>query len=84
LLLGSIGASFAAQTVVLFILGLRNLFGPPLNLADVGLSVAAGAAPLLAIEILRGREHFQSVAFGLALIGLEDDVGPWAIWVSGR
>jgi hypothetical chaperone protein len=22
-------------------------------------------------------EHFQSVAFGLALIGLEDDVGPW-------
>ena len=22
-------------------------------------------------------EHFQSVAFGLALIGLEDDLGPW-------
>jgi hypothetical chaperone protein len=22
-------------------------------------------------------ENFQSVAFGLALIGLEDDVGPW-------
>jgi hypothetical chaperone protein len=22
-------------------------------------------------------DHFQSVAFGLALIGLEDDVGPW-------
>jgi hypothetical chaperone protein len=22
-------------------------------------------------------EHFQSVAFGLALIGLEDDAGPW-------
>ncbi|HEX3419246.1 MAG TPA: Hsp70 family protein, partial [Stellaceae bacterium] len=24
-------------------------------------------------------EHFQSVAFGLALIGLEDDVGPWLV-----
>ena len=23
-------------------------------------------------------ENFQSVAFGLALIGLEDDLGPWA------
>jgi P-type Ca2+ transporter type 2C len=54
LLLGSIGASFAAQTVVLFVPGLRNLFGPPLGLADFGLSAAAGAAPLLAIEILRG------------------------------
>ncbi|MFL5267207.1 MAG: HAD-IC family P-type ATPase [Stellaceae bacterium] len=54
LLLVSIGASFAAQTVVLFIPGLRNLFGPPLRLADFGVSVAAGAAPLLAIEILRG------------------------------
>jgi Cation transporting ATPase, C-terminus len=54
LLLGSIGASFAAQAAVLFIPGLRNLFGPPLSLADFGISVAAGAAPLLAIEILRG------------------------------
>jgi hypothetical chaperone protein len=26
---------------------------------------------------LAGGENFQSVAFGLALIGLEDDVGPW-------
>jgi hypothetical chaperone protein len=24
-------------------------------------------------------ENFQSVAFGLALIGLEDDVGPWLV-----
>src|SRR5215471_9765261 len=54
LLLGSIGASFAAQAAVLFIPGLRNLFGPALSLADFGISVAAGAAPLLAIEILRG------------------------------
>jgi len=23
-------------------------------------------------------ENFQSVAFGLALIGLEDDLGPWS------
>jgi Ca2+-transporting ATPase len=60
LLLGSIGASFAAQTVVLFIPGLRNLFGPPLSLADFGLSVAAGAAPLLAIEILRGLNSFRA------------------------
>ncbi|HWB48137.1 MAG TPA: Hsp70 family protein [Stellaceae bacterium] len=26
---------------------------------------------------LAGGENFQSVAFGLALIGLEDDLGPW-------
>jgi P-type Ca2+ transporter type 2C len=54
LLLGSIGASFAAQAAVLFIPGLRNLFGPPLSLPDFAISVAAGAIPLLAIEILRG------------------------------
>src|SRR5690242_125221 len=60
LLLGSIGASFAAQTVVLFIPGLRNLFGRPLRLADFGISVAAGAAPLLAIEILRCIDSFRA------------------------
>jgi Ca2+-transporting ATPase len=54
LLLGSMGASFAAQAAVLFIPGLRNLFGPPLSVADFAISVAAGAVPLLAIEILRG------------------------------
>jgi P-type Ca2+ transporter type 2C len=54
LLLGSIGASFAAQAAVLFVPGLRNLFGPPLSLAEFGVSLAAGAAPLLAIEFLRG------------------------------
>jgi Ca2+-transporting ATPase len=53
-LLGSIGASFAAQAAVLFIPGLRNLFGPPLSVADFAISVAAGAVPLLAIDILRG------------------------------
>ena len=69
LLLGSIGASFAAQTAVLFIPGLRNLFGPPLSLADFGLSVAAGAAPLFAIEILRGLNSFraQSASSSIAL-----------------
>jgi P-type Ca2+ transporter type 2C len=54
LLLGSIGASFAAQATVLFVPGLRNLFGPPLSILDFAISVAAGAVPLIAIEILRG------------------------------
>jgi P-type Ca2+ transporter type 2C len=53
LLLGSIGASFAAQATVLFVPGLRNLFGPPLSVLDFAISVAAGAMPLIAIEILR-------------------------------
>jgi len=54
LLLGSIGASFAAQATVLFLPGLRSLFGPPLSVLDFAISVAAGAVPLIAIEILRG------------------------------
>jgi hypothetical chaperone protein len=29
------------------------------------------------VDRLADGENFQSVAFGLALIGLEDDVGPW-------
>jgi hypothetical protein len=37
----------------LFIPGFRNLFGPALGIADFGISLAAGAAPLLAIEALR-------------------------------
>jgi Ca2+-transporting ATPase len=53
LLLGALGVSFAAQAGALFVPGLRNLFGPPLGLADFGISAVAGAAPLLAIEILR-------------------------------
>src|SRR5215471_5287279 len=53
LLLGSIGASFAAQAAVLFVPGLRNLFGPPLSLAEFCISLAAGTVPLVAIEVLR-------------------------------
>jgi hypothetical chaperone protein len=29
------------------------------------------------VERLADRDNFQSVAFGLALIGLEDDLDPW-------
>jgi P-type Ca2+ transporter type 2C len=53
LLLGALGISFAAQAAALFIPGIRRLFGPELGAADFGISVAAGIAPLLAIEILR-------------------------------
>ena len=56
LLFGAPGVSFAARAAALFVPGLRNLFGPPLGIADFGISVAAGAAPLLAIEILRGAQ----------------------------
>jgi Ca2+-transporting ATPase len=54
LLLGALGISFAAQAAALFIPGIRSLFGPELGLADFGISLAAGVAPLVAIEILRG------------------------------
>jgi Ca2+-transporting ATPase len=57
MLFGALGASFAAQAAALFVPGLRNLFGPPLGIADFGISVAAGAAPLLAVDILRAVEH---------------------------
>ena len=50
---GALGSAFAAQGAALFVPGLRNLFGPALGLADFGISLAAGAAPLLAIEVLR-------------------------------
>jgi hypothetical protein len=53
-LLGALGISFAAQAAALFIPGIRSLFGPQLGLADFGISLAAGVAPLVAIEILRG------------------------------
>ncbi len=50
---GALGSAFAAQGAALFVPGFRNLFGPALGIADFGISLAAGAAPLLAIEVLR-------------------------------
>jgi Ca2+-transporting ATPase len=50
---GALGGAFAAQAGALFIPGFRNLFGPALGIADFGISLAAGAAPLLAIGALR-------------------------------
>ncbi len=50
---GALGCAFAAQGAALFIPGFRNLFGPALGIADFGISLAAGAAPLLAVEVLR-------------------------------
>jgi Ca2+-transporting ATPase len=50
---GALGCAVAAQGAALFIPGFRNLFGPALGIADFGISLAAGAAPLLAIELLR-------------------------------
>ena len=50
---GALGIALAAQVAALFVPGLRNLFGPPLDITDFGISLAAGAAPLLAIEVLR-------------------------------
>jgi P-type Ca2+ transporter type 2C len=51
--LGALGISFAAQVAALFVPGFRNLFGPPIGIADFAISAAAGAAPLLAIEVMR-------------------------------
>jgi Ca2+-transporting ATPase len=53
LFFGALVCAFAAQGAALFIPGFRNLFGPALGIADFGISLAAGAAPLLAVEILR-------------------------------
>jgi P-type Ca2+ transporter type 2C len=50
---GALGCAFAAQGAALFIPGFRNLFGPALGIADFGISLAAGAAPVLAIQALR-------------------------------
>jgi Ca2+-transporting ATPase len=50
---GALGCAFAAQGAALFVPGLRNLFGPALGIVDFGISLAAGAAPLLAVEVLR-------------------------------
>jgi Ca2+-transporting ATPase len=51
--LGALGCAFAAQGAALFVPGFRDLFGPAIGIADFGISLAAGAAPLLAIEALR-------------------------------
>jgi Ca2+-transporting ATPase len=51
--LGALGGAFAAQAAALFIPGFRNLFGPALGAADFAISLAAGAGPLLAIEVMR-------------------------------
>jgi Ca2+-transporting ATPase len=53
LLFGALGLSFAAQIAALFLPGLRNLFGPSIGIAPFAVSVAAGAAPLLAIKVAR-------------------------------
>ena len=50
---GALGCAFAAQGAALFVPGFRNLFGPALGIGDFGISLAAGAAPVLAIEALR-------------------------------
>jgi hypothetical protein len=44
----------------LFVPGFRNLFGPALGIADFGISLAAGAAPLLAIEVLRKAQSYPT------------------------
>ena len=54
--LGALGSAFAAQAAALFLPGFRNLFGPPLGVGDFGISLAAGAAPLLAIEAIRNAQ----------------------------
>jgi len=43
----------------LFLPGFRNLFGPALGVRDFAVSLAAGAAPLLAIEVLRRAQLTQ-------------------------
>ena len=57
---GALGCAFAAQGAALFIPGFRNLFGPALGIADFGISLAAGAAPLLAIEVLRKAQSYPT------------------------
>ena len=57
---GALGGAFAAQTAALFVPGFRNLFGPALGIADFGISLAAGAAPLLAIEVLRKAQSYPT------------------------
>lgn len=51
-LFGAVGIAFAAQLAALFLPGFRHLFGPGISLAEFGISIAAGAAPFLAIECL--------------------------------
>jgi Ca2+-transporting ATPase len=51
--LGAVGIAFAAQLAALFLPGFRSLFGPALGIADFGISMIAGVAPMLAIELLQ-------------------------------
>lgn len=53
LFVGTLGISFAAQAAALLLPGLRRLFGPPLGLGGFAMSLGAGAAPLVAIDILK-------------------------------
>jgi len=57
---GALGCAFAAQSAALFIPGFRNLFGPAIGIADFGISLAAGAAPVVAIELLRRAQSYPS------------------------
>jgi Ca2+-transporting ATPase len=57
---GALGCAFAAQGAALFVPGFRNLFGPALGIADFGISLAAGAAPVLAIEVLRKAQSYST------------------------
>jgi P-type Ca2+ transporter type 2C len=50
---GALGSAFAAQAAALFIPGFRNFFGPALGVAEFSISLAAGAAPLVVIQMLR-------------------------------
>ena len=55
--LGALATAFAAQCAALFVPGLRSLFGTPLTVGAFGISVAAGAAPLLAIGALQAGQQ---------------------------
>jgi len=57
---GALGCAFAAQSAALFIPGFRNLFGPAIGIADFGISLAAGAAPVVAIELLRRAQSYPT------------------------
>jgi Ca2+-transporting ATPase len=51
--LGTLGLSFAAHTAALLLPGFRRLFGPHLGIGGFAVSLAAGTAPLIAIDLLR-------------------------------
>jgi Ca2+-transporting ATPase len=51
-LIGTLAAGFGAQAAALWVPGLRRLVGHQLGLADLALSAAAGALPLLMVSVL--------------------------------